>query len=294
MITYGSSSRYLAEAVGRECNIKVVESICRRFPDGEQYVRVLGDVRGEDVVLFQSLAFSPDSLLLEFIFLADALRAAGCRSITAVIPYLAYLRQDSRFHHGEALSARVVASLIESYADRLITVDAHLHRFKSLSELFRIPSLNLTAMPILAEYYRRNFGTEETVVVAPDIEAEQWAKIVAEHLSLPYTIFEKERLGDKEVSITLKDGGLVREKNVIIVDDIISTGATLIEVLSRLFKERAKKVDALVTHALLVEGAYERLKGAGLGEIISTDTVQSRSSKVSVAPIIAEAIMRRL
>lgn len=252
-------------------------------------MRILGDLSGEDIVLIQSLAFNPDPLLVEYLLLADAIRSARCRSLTAVIPYLAYLRQDNRFNPGEPLSAKVIASVIESLKiDRLITVDAHLHRFRSLSELFSVPSLNLSAMPLLADYYLKNFGNLDTVVVGPDMESEQWAKVVAAHLSSPYTILEKRRLGDREVSVQGKVS--VKGKVAVLVDDIVSTGTTLVNVASRLIEEGAERVDALITHALLVEDAYQKLKAAGLDNLISTDTVPNPHSKVSVAPLISRVL----
>jgi len=289
LITYGSSSEALARAVANQCNAPLVRSTRRLFPDGEQYVQVSGDLYGEDVVLIHSLALNPDPLLVEYLLLADAIRSAGCRSLTVVIPYLAYLRQDSRFKPGEPLSAKVIASLIESpRIDRLITIDAHLHRFRSLSELFITPSLNLSAMPLLADYYLKNFGNLETLVVGPDAESEQRARGVAEHLSSPYIIMEKKRLGDREVIIS---GGVpVKGKNVVIVDDIVSTGATLAKLMEALLGEGAGRVDALVTHALLVEDSYQKLTQAGLRNLISTDTVPTRHSKVSVAPLVSKAL----
>ncbi|MGQ9759164.1 MAG: ribose-phosphate diphosphokinase [Candidatus Methanomethylicaceae archaeon] len=288
-MTYGSSSEPLARAIAKECNFRVVESTRRVFPDGEQYVRVMADVSNEEVVLVHSLAFSPDPLLMEYLLLVDALRGAGCRSITAVIPYIAYLRQDSRFNSGEPLSARVVTSLIESSGiDRLITIDAHLHRFKRLSDLFSTPCLNLSAMPLLAEYYLKNFGRENIVIVGPDIEAEQWVSVVADILSSPHVVLEKKRLGDREVVIRGKTS--VKGKVAILVDDIISTGMTLVNIIPRLLEGGAVRVDALVSHALLVENAYKRLKESGLSNLISTDTVPGAHSKVSVAPIISKAL----
>ncbi|MCX8182134.1 MAG: ribose-phosphate diphosphokinase [Candidatus Methanomethyliaceae archaeon] len=289
LITYGSSSEALARSVAKGTNIPIVESTRRLFPDGEQYVQVSGDLSGEDVVLIHSFALRPDALLVEYFLLVDAIKSAGCRSLTVVIPYFAYLRQDSRFKMGEPLSAKVIASLIESpKIDRIITIDAHLHRFRSLSDLFRTPSLNLSAMPLLADYYLKNFGNLNTVVVGPDEESEQWVRVVAERLSSPYTIMEKVRLGDREVSV--RGSTSVRGKTVVLVDDIISTGMTLVKVIRMLLDEGAKKVDALVTHALMVEDSYQKLKEAGLDNLISTDTVPSPHSKVSVAPLISRII----
>jgi len=291
LVTYGSSSEVLARSIAKTVGLALVEINIRRFPDGEQYVKVLGNVSGEDVAVVQSLGMNPDALFIEYSLLVDALKGVGCRSVTAVIPYLAYARQDSRFHRGEPLSIKVIAKFIESAGtDRLITVDMHLHRYKEIREVFSIPAANLSAMPLLAEYYRKNFGSQKTVVIGPDMESEQWAKVVAEKLSAKYMILEKERLGDRDVKVS---GELsAKGSKVVLVDDIISTGKTLIEVISRLKAQGVKRVDALVTHALLVEGALTKLRRAGLSELISTDTIPGPQAKVSVAPLIAEAMKR--
>lgn len=288
LITYGSSCKDLAKSIAKIVGSKLIKVDRRQFPDGEQYVKLLGNVSGEDVAVVQSLGITPDTLFIEYSLLVDALKGAGCRHVIAVIPYLAYTRQDSRFHRGEPLSIKVIAKFIESAAtDRLITVDMHLHRYKEIGEVFSIPAVNLSAMPLLAEYYRKNFGSQKTVVVGPDMESEQWAKVVASRLSAPYTILEKERLGDRDVKVS---GELSEMGRVVLVDDIVSTGKTLVEAISRLKAQGVSRIDALTTHALLVEDALNKLRQAGLSELISTNTVPNQCARVSIAPLIAKAL----
>ena len=261
----------------------------RRFPDGEQYVRVDGGVRGEDVAVFQSLGLNPDSYLVEYALIVDALRGAGCRSVTAVVPYLAYARQDKRFRDGEPLSAKAFARLIErAGTDRIITVDMHLHRFSRISDVFDIPAENVSAMPLIAEHYAKAHRGESIVVVGPDMESEQWAKQVAATLSSRLYVLEKERLGDRDVRVS--DVSFGKGSRALLVDDMISTGKTLMEVIAKLRLQGFSPIDAAATHSLLVEGAYERLKAAGMSELISTDTVPGPYSSVSVAPVLARAI----
>jgi len=289
IITYGSSGESLARKIASISGMRIAETTRRRFPDGELYLRVEDDVSGEDAAVVQSLGLNPDALFMEYSLLVDALRGAGCRSVTGIIPYMAYARQDSRFRRGEPLSTKQLARLIESSGtDRLVTVDMHLHRLKDMGSIFRIPAANLSAMPLLADYYRRNYDLSRTVVVGPDSESEQWAKIIAEGTSVGYTILKKERLGDREVSIS---GSLpVEGRRVVLVDDMISTGRTLTETISKLRVRGVTGIDVLTTHALLVEGAYERLKDAGMSTLIATDTVPGPHSLVSVAPLIAKAL----
>jgi len=291
IITYGSSGEKLARSIAEIAGLPLIGTTMRRFPDGELYVRVIGDPSGEDIAVVQSLGLRPDRLLMEYCMIAEALKGGNCRSVTAVIPYLAYARQDSRFNPGEPLSVQLVAKLIEvSGTDRLISVDAHLHRLAGLNEIFTIPTVNLTAMPLLAEYYRDEYGSANAVVVGPDSESEQWAKIVSGILSVDYVVLNKERLGDRKVRIT---GPLpVKGKKVVLVDDIVSTGKTIAGAIGKLKAGGARTVDVLVTHAILVEGALSSLRKAGLSRLISTDTVQRPTSKVSVAGIMAEALKR--
>lgn len=288
LITYGSSCEDLAKSIAKIVGSELIKVDRRQFPDGEQYVKVLGNVSGEDVAVVQSLGINPAALFIEYSLLVDALKGAGCKHVIAVIPYLAYTRQDSRFHRGEPLSIKVIAKFIESAAtDRLITVDMHLHRYKEIREVFSIPAVNLSAMPLLAEYYKKNFGSQKTVVVGPDIESEQWAKVVASRLSAPYAILEKERLGDRDVKVS---GELGEKGRVVLVDDIVSTGKTLVEAISRLKAQGVSRIDALTTHALLVEDALNKLRQAGLSELISTNTVPNQCACVSIAPLIAKAL----
>lgn len=291
VLTYGSGAEALARRVSQISGSPIAEATRRQFPDGEQYVRVFGEVRGKDVAIFQSFAFSPDRLLVEYSLIADAVRGMGCRRVIGVFPYLAYARQDERFSEGEALSAKVFARLIEaSGTDAAYTVDLHLHRFQTIKEVFEIPATNLSAMPLLAENYLKRAPGGRVLVVGPDSESSQWVKAVAEVIPSVCTILEKERLGDREVRVSELSGSMCAA--AVIVDDMISTGKTILEVLGKLKESGVKRVDALVTHSLLVEGAYSKLKEGGLNSLITTDTIANEHASVSVAPLLAEALAR--
>jgi len=289
LLTFGSAGESLARSVAALAGFPLLVPNRRTFPDEEQYLRIEGDAKGQDVAVFQSLAFKPDQLLMEYYMMVDALKGGGARSVVGVIPYLAYARQDQVFHPNEPLSARLVPRLIESAGtDRVITVDMHLHRFKEAGEVFRVPAQNLTAMPLLARHYREHGRASAITVVGPDSESEQWARVVAGELGAPCIVLEKERLGDREVKIR---GELpLKGRTALVVDDMVSTGKTMVEVIARLKGEGARRVDALVSHALLVEGAEKRMKDAGLGELICSDTVPGAGARVSVAPLLAQAL----
>jgi ribose-phosphate pyrophosphokinase len=289
LIIYGSSCEALARSIAKEAGFPVLEVSRRRFPDGEQYVKINGDVLGKDVAVVQSLGLNPDPLLIEYSLLVDALKGSGCKSVTGVIPYLAYARQDSRFHGVEPLSAKLIPKFIEAAGtDKFVTVDMHLHRFKYIGEVFDIPAVNVSAMPLLADYYKKKIGSAKALVIGPDMESEQWARVVAERITADYTILKKERHGDREVCISVDLS--LKGKKILLVDDMISTGKTLMGIISNLKAQGIERVDALVTHALLVEDALAILKKSGLSELIFTDTVPGRKAHVSVAPLIAKVL----
>ncbi|MEM3506565.1 MAG: ribose-phosphate diphosphokinase [Candidatus Bathyarchaeia archaeon] len=290
LIIPGSSSRLLALKVAKELGINASRVEIKKFPDGERYIRIMEEVHGKEIAVIQSMYHTPDEYLFEYFLLVDTLKDLGAKKIVSIIPYFAYARQDERFNAGEAISLLSVAKLIESVGtDEVYTIDMHLHRFPKISKLFKIPSYNLSAFPALADYIQKNYELKNPVVIGPDEEAEQWAKTVAEKLKLEYSVLEKRRLGPDKVEIKPKMLNL-SNKDVVIVDDIISTGGTIVEAIKAVKKEGACKVIVACTHPILVENALIKIYESGADIVIGTDTVPSQISHVSVAPIIAKAL----
>jgi ribose-phosphate pyrophosphokinase len=288
----GSSSDALAAKVARELGTESAKLDIRKFPDGEKYLRVLEDVKGEEVIVIQSINRTPDEFLVEYLLLVDALKDLGARRIVSFIPYFAYARQDERFNPGEALSFKTVSKLIEQVGtDEIYTIDMHQHRVLKSSEVFGIPSHNLSAMPLLADYVEKKGNLQKPLVIGPDAEAEQWAKLAAERLHTDYDVFEKKRLSSENVQIRPRKAN-AKDRDVLIVDDIISTGGTIVEALKILFSQGAKKIDVACTHPLLMGGALEKIYATGAKNVIGTDTVPSPISLVSVAPLIVEQIKK--
>ncbi len=289
----GSSSSILASKVAQELSIEAGRLEIRRFPDGEKYLRVLEEVKDQNVVVIQSIHHTPDELLFEYLLIVDTLKDLGARKVVGFIPYFAYARQDERFHPGEALSFKTVTKLMESVGtDEIFTIDMHQHRVLKSSEIFKIPSHNLSAMSLLADYVKKAAKLQNPLVIGPDAEAEQWAKIAAERLQTDYDVFEKKRLGDERVEERPRRAN-AKGRDVLIVDDIISTGGTIVEALRIIFSQGARHVDVACTHPILASGALAKIQEAGAGDIVGTDTVPSPISYVSVAPLIAEEIKRR-
>lgn len=288
----GSSSQALAERVARELGQSATKVDVRRFPDGEKYLRVLEDVKGQSAVIIQSMHPAPDEHLLEYFLLVDMLKDLGANKIIAFIPYFAYARQDTRFNPGEAVSFKTVTKLIEKTGtDELYTFDMHLHRVRDISEVFEIPAHNLSAFPLLADHIQRNIRLRNAIVIAPDEEAEQWARVCAQELKADYDVLKKRRVGDERVEI--RPGAMnLTGRDVVMVDDIISTGGTIAEATRAALQLGANKVVIACTHPILAGNALAKIYAAGAETVIGTDTVPSAVSVVSVAPVIADQLRR--
>jgi ribose-phosphate pyrophosphokinase len=284
IVVPGPSSPKLGKGVAEIMGARVVPGEYNNFTDGESYVRVTGEVKGEDVILVHTTYPQPDKRLVELLLLIDALKDLDAASIRVVVPYMAYARQDTRFREGEAVSIRTLFRAIErAGCDEFYTID--LHKEASL-DVFSIKAKNLYASEAIASHLR-GMRLREPYVLSPDKGALNIAKRVADQLGAEYGHFEKTR--DRITGAISVKGKRVeaRGRSVVITDDLISTGGTIANAC-RLVKEAgAKRVIAVCSHALLVAGAYERMKASGVDEVLGTDTIEGEVSKISVAPLIA-------
>lgn len=274
----------LAQAMPAE--LGVLET--RRFPDEESYVRIQSDVSGRDVGIVCTLA-RPDAQFLRLLFAADAARDLGASRVTLIAPYLAYMRQDTRFKPGEAVSSATFARVLSSVFDEVITVDPHLHRLRSLGEVFSIPTRLAHAAPLLADWIRAN--VERPFLIGPDKESEQWVAAVAARAGAPSAVSSKTRLGDRAVEIALPDLEQMRGLQPVLIDDMISSGRTMIEAARQLVTRGAGKPYCLAVHALFADDSYAELS-ASAARVVSADTVPHVSNAISVAGLIAEALQR--
>ncbi|KZE35698.1 ribose-phosphate pyrophosphokinase [Chelatococcus daeguensis] len=276
-------ARKLAEAGGWE--IGTIET--RRFPDGETYVRVLSDVADRPVYLVCTLA-RPDDGFLRLVFAADAVRALGAREVTLVAPYLSYMRQDRRFQPGEAITSRTFARLVSSSFDRLVTVDPHLHRYSALAGLYTISAHTLHAAPLLADWIATEI--DRPLVIGPDEESEQWVSAIASRIGAPYAVLRKIRHGDRSVDVEFPDLSRWKAHRPILVDDIASSGHTLIEAARKLPLSGFQRPVCAVVHGVFAEDSYERLKALS-DRIVSSDSVPHESNAIWLAPLVAAAIV---
>jgi len=291
LVLGASASIYLAKSISEGLNARFAPLDTKIFPDGEIYVRIPVKVHGKDVIIVQSMYRTPNSFLIELIFAAETLRELGARRVVGVIPYLPYLRQDERFKPGEAVSAKIVGKMLGVRLDKIYTVDAHLHRIRSLKEIFEVEVVNLSIISELARVAIKEFGLNNPILIAPDEEAEQWVEKAAETLNCNYIVLRKERIGDEEVSIT----GLERiAGDTLIIDDIISTGGTVAEAAKLLYERGAERVYVAAVHGIFVKGAEKRLFESGVRGVLTSDSIPSPYSKVSIAPLISNILRKEL
>lgn len=258
----------------------------RRFPDGETYVRIDCDLAGKDAVLVATLA-RPDEKVLPLIFAARTARRLGARKVELVAPYLPYMRQDAVFRPGEALTSRLFAELLSAAIDRLVTVDPHLHRYRSLGEIYRCETKIVRAAPLLAAWIEAN--VERPLILGPDSESEQWVKEIAALAGCPYAIFSKERRGDRDIRLASPDLSPWTGLQPVLVDDIVSSGTTMLEAASRLRDEGFERPVCMAVHALVADADAARL-GESVARLVTADSVPHPSNRLVLAPLLAEAI----
>ena len=286
IVIAGSASPQLAERVASELECKLAIPELRRFPDGEVYARVQENLKGESVAVVQSTCNPQDGNYMELFMLLDVAKDLGAERVTAVIPYFGYARQDSRFEPGEAVSIQTIRKLIEAAgADEVITVDAHK---AATMDLFNIPAKTLSARPVLGEHLK-SLKLEKPVILAPDKGALGHAELAAKELGADFDHLVKKRKSATEVSMETKELD-VKGRDVAIVDDIISTGGTVVEAIRVLKEQGAGKIYAGCVHPVLVGDALVRIREAGAEDVFATDTIEHEVSVVSVGPIIADAL----
>jgi ribose-phosphate pyrophosphokinase len=279
------AQRPLADAMAPAMGARVGRLDWRRFPDGESLVAVEEDLAGADVAMIASLRH-PDELALALHFAAATAREFGARRVGLVAPYLAYMRQDKRFHPGEAVSAPLFAKFLEEGFDWLVTADPHLHRNPELSSLYRIPTRRVATAPLLAGWIRDN--VPDAILIGPDDESGQWVADIAARARMPFQVLAKVRRGDRDVEISLPDSTAVHGRTPVIVDDIVSSGRTAIETVTQL-KRLGLPAVIVAIHAVFAQDAYEQLLAAGATWVVSTDSIPHPSNAISIAALLAQA-----
>ena len=278
------AQRAVAGSIALSLGARIGRLDWRRFPDGESLVTIDDALGDSDAVIVASL-HHPDEMTLALRFAAATAREFGARSVGLIAPYLAYMRQDRRFHPGEAVSAPLFARFLEESFDWLVTVDPHLHRNPELSSLFRIPARRVAAAPVVADWIRSN--VPGAIVIGPDSESDQWVSDIAGRARVPYQVLNKTRRGDRDVEVSLPDIAAARGHIPVIVDDIVSSGRTVIGTLGHLKRLGLPAAVCVAIHAVFAEDAYEQLLAAGAARVVSTDSINHPSNVISIAGLLA-------
>ena len=295
----GNSNPRLAEAICRYLKIPLGRAEIGMFSDGEVMVQIDENVRGRDVFVIQSTCKPVNHHVMELLIMIDAFKRASAYRITAVLPYYGYGRQDRKVAPRVPISSKLVADLITAAgADRALTMDLHAGQIQGF---FNIPVDHLFAAPVLLQYFQQRLAEhawQDLVVVAPDAGGVERARAFAKRLGTSLAIMDKRRTGANEAKI-MHVIGEVRDRDVILLDDIIDTAGTIVQAVSALKEEGARRVLASCTHAVLSGQAVERLERSVIEEVVVTNTIPLREDQqgkkitvLSVAPLLAEAIHR--
>lgn len=288
IVTSLGNSANLAKKIARKLKAKFSPTTIAAFPDGDLYLRFNTNLKGKKLVIVQSFQPHSDMSLFDIIFAAETAKDLGAKKVILVAPYLAYMRQDKRFNPGECISSKIMAKLLNNSIDKIITIDPHIHRYKSLKDIFTIPAKKLTANSLIADYIRKHFKNE--IIIGPDWESYQWAEEIAKQIKVDATVLKKRRYTARKVKVKMIKPVPIKGKNVVIVDDIISTGHTVAEAVKQAKKMGAKNVAAICVHGLFVENAMKKLKKAGVSKIISTNTIEHKTNKIDVSGLLIEGL----
>lgn len=279
----------LAERLGKLLSWETGAIAMRRFPDGESHLRFLTGVKGRAVAFVCTLD-RPDDKVIPLYFAASIARELGARRIGLIAPYLAYMRQDARFHEGEGVTSMHFAKLISGIVDWLLTVDPHLHRHHELGAIYPIRTGVVHAAPAISQWIARH--VLRPVVIGPDAESHQWVAKVAQGARCPFTVLQKIRHGDREVEVSVPDTELWQGRTPVLVDDIVSTARTMIAATTQLHAAGLTAPVCITVHPIFAGDACAALQAAGVERVISCNTIAHETNQIDLCRPIATAIRR--
>ncbi|WP_298300792.1 ribose-phosphate pyrophosphokinase [Hydrotalea sp.] len=279
----------LANSLIKRLHTEPGEAIIRHFPDGETYVKVNSNVFEKEAIIICSL-HQPDDKILPLYFLAKTLKEFRASPVTLVSPYLAYMRRDKRFTDGECISSELFARLLSSFVDKLITIAPHLHRRISLDEIYPIHTSVIHVSHLVSKWI--NEKIQQPVLIGPDSESEQWVSKVATDANAPYIILEKIRKGDRNVKVSVPQVEKYKEYTPVLVDDIISTGLTMIETIGHLRKAGMRPPVCIGIHAVFAARAYDKLIKAGAEKVVTCNTIVHPSNAIFMDELLAQEICK--
>ncbi len=287
ILIHDEHSAALATKIADVVGLPVEPLNIRHFPDGESLVRVPESVRRRKAILVSSMD-RPDTKIFPLLLAASACRDLEAKSVIWLAPYLPYMRQDKAFEPGQAVAARTFAKLVSRHVDRLITIDPHLHRIHELEEIYSIPTETLSTMPLVARYIREE--VPNPILIGPDEESKQWVSQVAALEDLDFIVFKKRRLSDTSVRVLWKVPEDIQNRTVVIVDDIVSSGGTMLEVIQELTHTGCRNIACVLVHPIFAAQSYESIREAGVELIASCNTLPHESNRIDVAPLLSRCL----
>lgn len=284
LIVACSHGNHLGRKIARKLRCRHSELLVDKFPDDELKVKFSTGLDNERVVLVQSFYKNISDCIVESVFAARTAKELKAKKVILVAPYFPYTRQDKRFNPGEAISQRIIAELFSSYFDEIVIMDPHLHRTRKLDDIFSAKTKKITAVTLIADYIKKNI--ENPVIIGPDAESYKWARNVAEILKVESRILKKKRYSSYHVEVKLNRKIDLKKKNAVIVDDIVSTGHTILETAKILRRLGAKKIYCICVHGIFAGNALSKLRKAGI-QVVSTNTIPSTVAKIDVSVLIS-------
>lgn len=285
-VVFALQSHPLAETLTESLSGQRGEFVTRLFPDGESYLRIITAVEHRPCLVVADLS-QPNEKYLPLLFLLETLRELGASNVGLIAPYLSYMRQDRRFIDGEAVTSRLFARALSRHMDWLVTVDPHLHRYHSLDEIYAVPTRVVQGAPALAEWLKTK---SNLLLVGPDSESEQWVAAIAQYSGHPFVIGKKQRLGDRHVEVSLPQLDQYQSKTAVIIDDVISSGQTILQCINTLQTNGIRKIQCAAVHGIFADGADSTLLAAGLEALVTTNTIAHRSNDIDITQLLVEPI----
>lgn len=280
-------SDHFVSDLAKALEYEKIQPICRQFPDGESYLRYESPVQGKKIIIVDTLDH-PNEKILPLLFAAETAKELGATEVGLIAPYLAYMRQDTRFHSGEAVTSTYFAKLVSQTFDWMMTVDPHLHRYHALSEIYTIPTKIIPAAPVISSWIQEHI--KQPLLIGPDGESKQWVSQIAQAIDAPFTILGKVRLGDQDVKVSIPLMKEFPNHVPVLVDDIISTGQTMIETIRHLNSLKTKKPVCIVVHPIFAGLITQTLLHEGAERIVSCNTIPHDSNQLDLSQSLIHAL----
>jgi len=280
--------RSLVTSVARILDMTMGRFDMRNFPDKETYLKINEIVQGRDIIIMDSLD-RPNQKILPLLLVVQTMREFGANQVGLMAPYLPYLRQDARFNAGEAITSRYFAELISDHFDWLLTVHPHLNRYQNLNEIYAIQAKVIESAIEMAHWIVEN--VENPLLIGLSGGIEQWIARIANNCDASYVLLKKIRRGDRMVEISMPDMSHYVDYTPVLIDDIISTGQTMIEAVNHLKKTKMSLPICLAVHAVFAEGAYRALQNTGVRQIVTCNTIKHSSNRIDLARAISEGVL---